>query len=244
MSTEDNTTIKPDNSQNANQTVDKSKRSFAKVGMVAPVIMTLTSKAALGSSYYCTISGQQSGNTSSHGVDIPCGVGYSPGGWWQNASKTNGDGNIKQWCYANVNPFSIRYNSGPKTKEIRFNGAWVPATNGSADQLLDVYTWIKKAFGANASATTFVSIFGNGDATPVWDVLNATHGGLKWQAISAYLNASLNQSTKTIDGTFNPYKGQFNPAYAEITTAYIVSVYNNTSYTDAQKEAYFSSIHH
>lgn len=90
------------------QLVDKSRRSFSKTGVMAPVIMTLASKTALGDSYYCTISGMQSGNTSSHTGGYTCSVGFSPGAWWQNADKTgDSDGNITQWLLAGVVPFTI-----------------------------------------------------------------------------------------------------------------------------------------
>ena len=91
--------------------VNKPRRRFAKVGVVAPVIMTLTSKVALGGTYQCTISGVQSGNTSNHSADmLQCGVGFSPGGWWSNADKTDGspDGCLAQWLQACVNPFTLK----------------------------------------------------------------------------------------------------------------------------------------
>lgn len=82
MSAKSNKIVKLDESQNANQTVDKSRRSFAKVGVVAPVIMTLASRPALGA--VCSVSGYISATPANasgarHNVDS-CG-GLSPGAY-------------------------------------------------------------------------------------------------------------------------------------------------------------------
>lgn len=200
MNAENNKVVEANESQNANQTVDKSRRSFAKVGVVAPVIMTLTSKTALGSVYQCSISGVQSGNTSSHAsapADCSAGAGFSPGGWWQNASKSgNSDGNINQWCSAGINPFSIKFAaispSTVKVKQILVSGVWKLAVNeNGGDKWLDVYAAIKSKFGAGAIATSFQSIFGGGSSVSLWDMLDQNNGSLEWHAIADYLNALL-----------------------------------------------------
>ncbi len=70
---------KSNESQNAGATVNKARRSFAKAGVIAPVIMSLTSKTALGATpYLCTLSGQLSGNQSSTRVTGSCPTG-TPG---------------------------------------------------------------------------------------------------------------------------------------------------------------------
>ncbi|TAK61294.1 hypothetical protein [Methylobacter sp.] len=195
MNAKSNKIVKPDESQNVNQTVDKSRRSFAKVGAVAPVIMTLTSKSALGSAYHCTISGTQSGNHSSpHDNTTNCGVGFSPGGWWQNASKSgNQDGNINQWCKAGINPFSIKYAAIPpsssKVKQIQVQGTWITAT--AANNWLSIFTAIKSKFGQPATATAFAPIFGGNLQGSLWDVLDQHQGTLEWHAVADYLNALL-----------------------------------------------------
>lgn len=229
MSIEDSKIVKSDQTANG-ATIDKSRRSFSKAGVVAPVIMTLTSKVALGDGYYCTISGMQSGNMSSHTGGYQCGVGFSPGGWWQNATKTgNQDGNLNQWCSAGVTPFTIQ--------KVKINNVWVKQVwyqNSwkSGNSWTTIYNKIFGAFGANAQATTFKSVFGGSDARSLWDVLDTSNGSLEWHAIADYLNAKLNQVT-----------GQFNPAYQDITPAYIIGVYNS-SLSDAEKKAYFELIHH
>jgi hypothetical protein len=65
-------------------TVNTARRRLAKGGLAAPVVLaTLASKNALAAApYNCTISGQLSGNTSSHGDPVDCSkLGRSPGFW-------------------------------------------------------------------------------------------------------------------------------------------------------------------
>ncbi|CAG1020192.1 hypothetical protein MTYM_00119 [Methylococcales bacterium] len=233
MSAENKKVVRTDESRNSNLAVDKSRRSFSKAGVVAPVIMTLTSKTALGGVYQCTISGIQSGNQSSHPGEYDCHVGISPGGWWQNATKTsNADGNLNQWCLAGVNPFTIRRKriNGSYVNQVSYQGSWK-----SGGEWATIYTKIFDTFGAGAQATTFQSIFGSASfgTKSMWDMLDQYNGSLEWHAIADYLNAALNQAT-----------GAFNPVYEDITPAYIVSIYNSTTLSAAQKKNYFELIHH
>lgn len=228
MSADNNNIAKPNENQNETKTVDKSRRSFAKIGAAAPVIMTLTSKAALGSVYQCTISGVQSGNTSSHGSIQPdCGVGISPGGWWQNASKSSrAAGNTKQWLLAGINPFSIKYEAispnTTKVKQIKVKGNWILAINGTSDKWSDVYNVINNKFGTNALATTFASKFGSGSTDSFWDVLDQAKGNgntdanLEWHAIPDYLNALLFAAGGA---------SAFASVYAEVSASDIVNLY-------------------
>lgn len=75
-----NTPIEP-NVQDTRSQVDEQRRRLAKGGLVAPIVLgTLLSRPVLGAApYNCTISGQISGNVSSHGEDQPCTTGLSPG---------------------------------------------------------------------------------------------------------------------------------------------------------------------
>lgn len=60
------------------------RRRLAQGGLALPVVLaTLASKPVLGAApYNCTISGALSGNTSTHGQDVPCSaLGLSPGYW-------------------------------------------------------------------------------------------------------------------------------------------------------------------
>lgn len=66
---------------------DASRRRLAKAGLAAPIVLaSLASKRALASvPYNCTVSGQLSGNTSSHGAAVPCNsLGRSPAYWISN----------------------------------------------------------------------------------------------------------------------------------------------------------------
>lgn len=82
MSAKSNKIVKLGESQNANQAVDTSRRSFAKVGVVAPVIMTLASRSALGA--VCTTSGFVSATpataSGARNIVASCG-GLSPGAY-------------------------------------------------------------------------------------------------------------------------------------------------------------------
>lgn len=230
MKTDGRETNRSIEDQFGKQKIDTSRRSLTKAGVLAPVIMTLASKTALGESYYCTISGMQSGNMSSHTGGYTCAVGFSPGGWWENAKKTkNQDGNLNQWCLAGVNPFSIDMDG--TTKRVLYQG--VPRFGkDSTANWEKIHIKIADTFNANASATTFNSVFGGPDSRSLWDVLDNANGSLEWHAIADYLNAKLNEAT-----------GQFNLVYEDITPEYIVSIYNS-ALSDADKKAYFELIHH
>lgn len=67
--------------QDAKQSVDKSRRSFAKVAAAAPVVMTLAGKPVLGANWEvrCSFSGNMSGNAS-HPDEGTC-EGCTPGFW-------------------------------------------------------------------------------------------------------------------------------------------------------------------
>jgi len=68
--------------------VDKKRRSVTKAGIVAPVVLTLASKSALGVGWdggRCSISGNMSGNAS-HPDEGVC-EGCTPGYWKNHASK-------------------------------------------------------------------------------------------------------------------------------------------------------------
>lgn len=107
MNREEIKIVKSDEAQQIQPVVDKSRRSFSKAGIVAPVIMTLANKTALGATpYHCTMSGQQSGNHSgNHDWTSPCGVGFSPGAW--KTPLDTGDGSLAQWLNAGAVPYDI-----------------------------------------------------------------------------------------------------------------------------------------
>jgi hypothetical protein len=70
--------------QSTQQPIDATRRRLTQVGLAAPVVLaTLASKNVLASApYNCTVSGQLSGNMSSHGTPVSCSsLGVSPGCW-------------------------------------------------------------------------------------------------------------------------------------------------------------------
>jgi hypothetical protein len=75
-----NTPIEP-NAQSANPPVDQQRRRLAKGGLAAPIVIgTLLSRPVLGAApHKCTISGQVSGNMSTHDQSVSCStLGSSP----------------------------------------------------------------------------------------------------------------------------------------------------------------------
>lgn len=81
-----NDSKKPDPQQDTRAPINEKRRRLAKGGLAAPVVLgTLMSRPVLGAApYNCTVSGQLSGNTSSHGEPVDCStLGLSPGYWRQ-----------------------------------------------------------------------------------------------------------------------------------------------------------------
>lgn len=75
---------KPQSGTEDQRQVDPLRRRFAKGGLGVPVVVgSLLSRPVLGQTpYSCTISGQMSGNTSSHGEPVVCAdLGLSPSQW-------------------------------------------------------------------------------------------------------------------------------------------------------------------
>lgn len=236
MSAENNNVIKPDESRNANQTVDKSRRSFARMGAVAPVIMTLASKTALGETpYNLTVSGQNSGNLSSHPGTTTYTLGFSPGAW--KTPSESGDGSLAQWSAANCSPYTLSQ-SRPYAVAGVFQNNAAETVKTDSDKTFgslkakDAYNSLLSKHGY-VNATTFSSIFGGTNDQTLHAILMSDSGSLEFHAVADYLNAKLHEAT-----------GEFSPVYDNITPGYIVAVYNDTKLTDDQKKNYFISIHH
>lgn len=109
MTQENNKVVKSDESHKSQARIDQSRRSFARAGVIAPVIMTLTSKTALGAYYQCTVSGVMSGNVSSHDSDLSvCSSGYTKDQWLAvDTVDTSTPPNIDDWIAARINPFRV-----------------------------------------------------------------------------------------------------------------------------------------
>ncbi|GAB4264861.1 MAG: hypothetical protein Kow0065_15630 [Methylomicrobium sp.] len=235
--------------------------------MAVPVIMTLSSKTVLGGSYHCTISGQQSGNLSSH-PDVPnCGVGFSPGGWRQNAYKAGDqDGNISYWLGAEVIPFDIIYknevtffNSKKDTPNKRSKANTYP--NDENDKKCVVYYDTKDGFKTVCGDETMP--IGNSKAWEIYDKINNSNLGAKATKFNEIFGGTdgrtLHQVLEMESGglTFHAIAAYLNaalyhntgfnlfyPAYESLTPAYIVSVYNDPNYSDELKQDFFESIIH
>ncbi|MBI1283120.1 MAG: hypothetical protein GC183_02135 [Thiobacillus sp.] len=124
-----NTPIEP-NDQDTRPLIDKQRRRLSKVGLAAPVVLgTLLSRPVLGAApYNCTISGQMSGNVSSHGEPVSCAtLGLSPGYWKEHPNLWSpflSTGLFKS-VFANAYAFKIR---NPTTTDIAPAGTngWTP----------------------------------------------------------------------------------------------------------------------
>ncbi len=128
MSADSNKAVKPDKSQNTKQTVDTSRRSFAKAGVVAPMIMTLVSRPAMASTLCFTPSRSLSRNTSvsQQGNDGMC-EGKSPG-YYKN--HLNWPGGVKP-----KDPFLQYFNNGAhSTVDLSSNPTLLKVLNLEGNQ--------------------------------------------------------------------------------------------------------------
>jgi len=217
MTQENNKVVKFDESHKSQPRIDHSRRSFAKVGAIAPVIMTLTSKTALGAYYQCTISGLQSGNLSSHpgANDLTvCQTGSSPAEWANVDSADNSSGstdfpNIRNWITANLNPFRVERqgNSYYIAKSASCNTPVIGNALAMAEAVFGAFTSTNGGNGTSAcgfsgsfsyiEASPFSSIFTGGTSEGIGKVLLA--GGVDADAAAAYLNAKFGKIDFTLD---------------------------------------------
>jgi hypothetical protein len=144
-----------------------SRRHFAKAGVAAPVVLgSLLSKPALGAGYTCTISGQMSGNTSSHPTANTCSeLGSTPALWvanaWPTASGAPAKGNNPATA-----PSFCKWN-GALVKGSTFSGY----SNGGST--LGGYFFFNPG---TACSNTLASVAGGSstEAATMLQVLNAT----------------------------------------------------------------------
>ncbi len=208
-------------SQNVGMPRDRSRRSFAKAGVIAPVLMTLTSKTALGSVYQCTISGVQSGNVSSHAGDMSvCKAGYRASIWRGNVDTVNVTTqsstrpNINDWITAGVNPFLVEKSwpqNNPNNVRYRYHKFTSESAGGlvlaSLAPQIKMCQLITDRFPRSGSttvtssgqtrvvetypATTFASVFGSPTITFFQALFYLPSADLKGAASVNYLNACL-----------------------------------------------------
>lgn len=240
--------------QNTAQSVDKSRRSFSKAGIVAPVIMTLTSKVALGDTpYHCTISGQQSGNHSgNHDWSTPCGVGFSPGAW-KTPLSGQGDGSLAQWLTAGAVPYDVllvsqqttiqcksknngKYNKTTKV-QIKINNKWVDVSVDTENNV----TSCSQITTSNGSKKYYID--GSGQyiqSDTVYDAINNSGLGTSATLFSSIFGGSSSDSFMEIlmgGGSIDRSaiavwlnagnKSLFSPVYDDITQSKVVEIYQN-----------------
>ncbi len=154
------TPIEP-NAPDARPKIDEQRRRLAKGGLAAPIVIgTLLSRPVLGAApYNCTISGQISGNVSSHGAPVTCNtLGASPTTW---ITKTSTVVN-KTVLFTSVG-FSDTY--------------WIRTSDSK----------IIKPGSATGSVATFQQVLANTEDTDVlYKPLNLPLGRA---AVASYLNA-------------------------------------------------------
>lgn len=110
---------KQEEQQSSQPLADPTRRRLTQAGLAAPVVLaTLASKNALATTpYNCTVSGQLSGNTSSHGTPVSCtSLGVSPGCWKsRHVCGTVSSYSDTRWPspYKPTTPFSAAFSSYP-----------------------------------------------------------------------------------------------------------------------------------
>jgi len=117
------------------KTVDKKRRSVTKAGIVAPVVLTLASKSALGGDRFnlrCSISGDMSGNAS-HPDEDRC-EGCTPG-YWKTHPENWPEGYVAEISCAEENA------SGRCTSYTANLSATFPPTPVSPTMFSEVFTY-------------------------------------------------------------------------------------------------------
>lgn len=201
MNADNQKVVKPDESQNPEQTVDKSRRALTKAGGIAPIVMTLASKTALGAAYQCSISGMQSGNASSHATDVSvCRAGYSVD-QWAGVDSASSNPDINDWIAAGINPFRVE----KKGSNYFYQKSGVcsgPAAGNALTMCQAIFASLAFPIASSnpgvcttgnvdyIDATTFLSVFGSGPSTlSFWDALKSSD--ITRDASVDYLNAKL-----------------------------------------------------
>jgi len=161
------------NSDKLEPQVDKNRRRLSKLAGISPVILSLKSHSVMGATsgdWICQPSGFMSGNLSSNHDDTASCGGYSPGGWWQNATKDgNQDGSYHDWIAAGLIPFDIPAEGS------------IPAKNATLFE--DVF---KRAAPAGVVIDSTVRI-----KASLYEVLDFKAGSVEFHCIAGYLNAML-----------------------------------------------------
>lgn len=170
----------PDRAKSADSLIkdapsDSTRRRLTKLGLGAPVLMTLASRPVLAGQ---CLSNMLSGNTSPGHVHGHCSKGWSPGGWGQPTGGIGGHTTIGAWTVAG---FSYG----------EFKPAACPDVNNPKETKFQCY--------ANGSTLASVPADLNKDFLPSTMelrtvVADETSTALTRHLVTAYLNASLSEN--------------------------------------------------
>lgn len=253
-------------SQDANLKIDNSRRSFAKKSAtIAPVLMTLANKTALGATpYHCTVSGQQSGNHSgAHDWQTPCNVGDSPSTWanadqsrWLAAGATRYKPILateirKITCTPSGNNFSFKTtilliefedeNQILQTKEV---------SRSKPNQVKNTQCTEKEERSTEKKNYYFNGSIYVKDPTIYAQIVSKKYyfkdvfGGTSTDSLLEILESpSPGPDAYAVASWLNAgIKTNFSPVYDDINQAYIVSVYQSGTLDTQQKSTFFTTI--
>ena len=217
------------------KTARMSRRRFAVAGTATPIVLgSLISKPVLAAApYQCTISGQMSGNTSSHGGVVNCStLGRSPEYWKSQSSWPAG-------LIAGAMPGDNCNFSSSSQQGTVFNGfsvagtaalttAFMCKTNASACKVYD----LGQGFPGGCSAATMLQVLMTGgtlDDTPSKRLGRA--------AIASILNAVLYGMNYPLTAK------QVIDMYNAVCRGGVYQVNSTTSWSASQVQSYFESLY-
>ncbi len=217
---------------------DRLRRRLARGGLAGTVVLgSLISRPVLGAvPYNCTISGQLSGNTSSHGAPVPCSTLGRSLLYWKGGST---ELNVPVWPTPLLKggiPGPICYPANSTAAGTRFNGY----TNGAT--LASVF------FGTNGSTspagTCTVGTANNGNNATMLQVLFSANTSEIFRLGRATIVSILNSLQPAIPSFGYPLTAtqvitMFNAVYSGGT----FQVNATTSWTRLQVITYFESLY-
>lgn len=203
MKNEDKTQIMLDESPVVAQSIDESRRSFSKRGLIAPVILTLANRSAWGANA-CIGSGFQSyaaakadGRVISHAaVNSDTNTGWKKPR--QSLPATSSDGwyeAIKDWP-AQLIP--VRKNGSKREYEVFIDGQWKKLTTTDGKEVYYTFDQVRSTFRAIGFVDQLIQ--GSKNFNTIYDVLGGTFG----RELLAYQVASeINKSY--VDNSSTPF---------------------------------------
>ena len=160
----------------ANETVDESRRGFAKIGAAAPVLMTLASQPVFGAN---CLSNALSGNLSDPDRGN-CAFGWSPGGWRNTqGAEPNWEWVMPQYHYGDYDP-SNTWGDNKSCGKPSTQNKWECYSDGTPWSLTPI-------FGTTALGSS------DPDKT-LREILNTEEGSLRWLSVAALLNATASEN--------------------------------------------------